>query len=321
MQHILTRLTLLVLTAALLVGSSWPVSAAVPGTALQQTVRLEDSLVPLASIPAGAANTRTPEATGKRVQKTSSAVIDYSNTQDGYVMVCYTGSTSKRLKAQVKGPGTTCTYDLTPGVWATLPLTDGNGSYQAAVFENVDGNQYATVVSASFSVNLTDEFAPYLRPNQYVDYASAPNTVAKAAELTAGIADPLEQVKVIYNFVVDNLTYDYDLAANVKSGYLPVLDSVLARRKGICFDYAALMTGMLRSRDIPCKLVIGYAGTVYHAWISVWTQESGWIDDVIFFDGTTWHRMDPTFASSSNRSASVLQYIGDGKNYTVKYNY
>ena len=25
-------------------------------------------------------------------------------------------------------------------------------------------------------------------------------------------------------------------------------------KKGICFDYAALMTGMLRSQGIPCKL-------------------------------------------------------------------
>jgi transglutaminase-like putative cysteine protease len=78
---------------------------------------------------------------------------------------------------------------------------------------------------------------------------------------------------------------------------------------------------MLRSQGVPCKLVVGYAGQAYHAWISAWSEETGWVDGVVYFDGVNWQRMDPTFASSSNRSASVMKYIGDGKNYTVKYLY
>ena len=115
-----------------------------------------------------------------------------------------------------------------------------------------------------------------------------------------------------------------DLAATVQSGYLPVLDEVLAKGKGICFDYAALMTAMLRSQGVPCKLVTGYVGTskpAYHAWISVWSQETGWVDGAIYFDGAVWQRMDPTFASSGSGSEEIVQYIGDGKNYSVKYFY
>ena len=132
---------------------------------------------------------------------------------------------------------------------------------------------------------------------------------------------PLQKVEAIYDYVVQTLHYDRELAATVQSGYLPVLDQVLARKKGICFDYAALMTGMLRSQGIPCKMVFGYAGTAYHAWISVWTEENGWVDGAIFFNGTTWQRMDPTFASSGKRSASIMKYIGDGTNYKEKYLY
>jgi len=100
-----------------------------------------------------------------------------------------------------------------------------------------------------------------------------------------------------------------------------VLDTVLEKKSGICFDYAALMTGMLRSQGIPCKLVVGYAGTAYHAWISVWTQEHGWVDGAIYFDGSVWQRMDPTFASGSGGDPAILRYIGDGANYTAKYFY
>ena len=81
------------------------------------------------------------------------------------------------------------------------------------------------------------------------------------------------------------------------------------------------MTGMLRSQGVPCKLVIGYAGTAYHAWISVWTQATGWVDGAVYFDGVSWHRMDPTFASTGGQSKEIMAYIGNGANYTVKYLY
>ncbi len=236
-------------------------------------------------------------------------------------MVNFTGSTSKRLKAQVSGPSTKYTYDLTAGAWTTFPLSDGNGNYTVTVFENTSGSKYAKVLNASFKASLSDEFAPFIRPNQYVDYSAAPNTVKQAQSLAGGESDPLKKVEKIYDFVVKSLTYDQKKAETVKSGYLPVLDTVLSSKKGICFDYAALMTGMLRSQGVPCKLVVGYAGQAYHAWISVWTAETGWVDGAIYFNGSTWQRMDPTFASSSNGSESVMKYIGDGSNYTTKYVY
>ena len=262
-----------------------------------------------------------PEASGILVKKTDKAIIDYSNTADGYVMVKFTAAGDKRLKARVEGPKTTYTYDIKKGEWTVFPLSDGNGAYQIKVFENVSGTRYMVVASAGCNVTLKDEFAPFIRPNQYVDYGCAEKTLSKAQELTKGMTDPLKKVEAVYTYVVKNLTYDYNKAATVKSGYLPVLDTVLEAKKGICFDYAALMTGMLRSQGIPCKLVVGYAGTAYHAWISVWTEATGWIDGVVYFDGASWHRMDPTFASSGGQSKSIMAYIGNGSNYTEKYLY
>lgn len=276
-------------------------------------VEVPDTPVPLASM---------PEASGQKVEKSNKAEIDYSNTKDGYIMVRFTANTSKRLKVQVEGPRTTYTYDLPAGSWTTFPLSDGNGNYKATVLENASGNKYAVLLSASFKVALSSEFAPFLRPNQYVNYASgAKNTLNKAAELTAGVADPLLKVEKIYNYVVGALSYDTEKAASVKSGYLPSLDKVLASGKGICFDYAALAAGMLRSQGVPCKLAVGYAGSEYHAWIHVWSEKSGWVNGVIQFNGSTWKRMDPTFASSSNNSQAMLDYIANGSNYSVKYLY
>ncbi len=262
-----------------------------------------------------------PVASGELVEDNGRVCIDYSNTADGYVMICFTGETSRRLKVQVKGPSTTYTYNLPKGEWTVFPLSDGNGSYQFKVFENAGGNSYSLVGAVSQDVELKDEFAPFLRPNQYVNYSASSAAVEKARELCSNKQLPLEMVEVVYNFVVTELTYDNHKAATVKSGYIPVLDSVLEEKKGICFDYASLMTGMLRSQGIPCKMVFGYTNGAYHAWISVWTEETGWLDGVIFFDGVAWQRMDPTFASSAGQSESIMRYIGNGTNYSEKYFY
>lgn len=300
---------------ASLLALSISMSCATPAAALKSS---DGGAVPLA--------VSAPTASGKKEQKNSKAVIDYSNTADGYVMVQYTASTSNRLKVQVTR-NTTYTYDLPVGKWVTFPLSEGNGSYKVNLYEqNPASGKYAAVVSATFDVTLSNEQAPFLWSNQYVDYEKAEKTIAKAKEVVGEETDTLNQVKLIYEFVVKNLSYDKDRANDVISGklksYLPVLDSVLEAKKGICFDYAALMAGMLRSLGVPCKLVVGFVGDgVYHAWISVWTEESGWVDSVIYFDGITWHRMDPTFASTSNNSESIMKFIGNGENYKDKYIY
>ena len=201
-----------------------------------------------------------------------------------------------------------------------LPLSDGDGRYQAGIYRNVRGSEYAMVMLAEFEATLKDEFAPFLRPNQYVNYLSSPNTVQQGAELCAQLEHPLEKVAAVYDYVVQNVTYDEEKAATVQSGYLPNLDDILEIKKGICFDYAAMMTAMLRSQEVPCKLVVGYAGSIYHAWISVWTEENGWIDGAIFFDGHVWKRMDPTFVSSAENREEILEFVERG-NYTVKYLY
>ena len=261
-----------------------------------------------------------PEASGKNVAENEKAVIDYSNISDGYVMVMYKAETEAKLRALLKYSTDTYTFILKPGEWTVLPLGNGSDDYKLQVYENIGGTKYAAVLSASFTAVLSDEFAPFLRPNQYVDYTDAPNTMRQAAELVAGHEEVLSKVGAIYNFVVKQFKYDKHLAETVQSGYLPVLDSVLENRTGICFDYASLMTAMLRSQGIPCKLVVGYVKDAYHAWISVWSDKEGWIEKVIYFDGVNWRRMDPTFASSS-KSSNIEKYIGDGKNYQEKYFY
>lgn len=86
-----------------------------------EEVDLEDEAVALAEAPAAVSSMLLPTASGTLVKTSDKAEIDYSNTADGYVMVRYKASTTKRLKAQVKGPTTTYTYNLTAGKVGDVP--------------------------------------------------------------------------------------------------------------------------------------------------------------------------------------------------------
>jgi len=261
-----------------------------------------------------------PSAPGIKVEQNDKALIDFSNMRDGYVMAKSVEEADRQVRLILTIPdGTEYTYRLTPGGgFDIFPLSGGNGEYLVRIFEQVEGTKYGLVLSVTIEVVMDDEFAPFLRPNQFVNFNRDSEVVRRAAKLTSDVDGLMERIAVIYNFVISNIEYDTVLAETVQSGYLPDLDLVLERGLGICFDYAAVMTAMLRSQGIPTKLVIGFTGEAYHAWISVFSEETGWIDDLIFFDGAEWKRMDPTFASSG-QTAELVDFIGDGTNYHAKF--
>ncbi len=261
----------------------------------------------------------TPQAPGTKVLGKGALQVDASNAAQGYVMARYDGTAAK-ANLQLTGPdGVNYKYFLPASPdWVPLPLSGGSGAYAVDGYENIADTRYAELFKETLDVRLENDLLPFLYPNQFVDFDADTRAVAVAAEVTAGAADDLAAVEAVYHYVVENVAYDEYKAATVTSGYLPTVDETLDTGKGICFDYAALTAAMLRSQGIPTRLEIGYAGQAYHAWISVYTEETGWIDRLIEFSGD-WTRMDPTFASSNNNSAAVLKYIGDGSNYTVQY--
>lgn len=263
----------------------------------------------------------TPSADGVTVYQNDFASIDTSNTSQGYVMVKYNG-TNEKVKLQITCPDQSCyTYLISDrGAYDTFPLTAGNGSYALQVLENVAGDTYTVSLAQSINVSIEDEFLPFLYPNQYVNFHTDSKAVSKGSDLAKDTYSDLDVVQNIYNYVIKNISYDTAKAQNVSYGYVPDIDDTLSSKKGICFDYAALMTSMLRSQNIPTKLEVGYSGDAYHAWISTYIDDKGWVDDIIQFNGDTWQIMDPTLAAT-NDSAAVKKYVGDGSHYVVKYTY
>ncbi len=259
-------------------------------------------------------------ADGKLTFTNPYAVIDYSNTGDGYIMVKYTGSNSL-VKVQVTNPNSSSqVYTInTNGNYEAIPLTGGDGKYTVMVCESV-GTLFAPVNVGKFSVTLSDPLAPYLRPSNYVPFAYGDSAVVKSSQLCAGAKNDLEKVDRVYSWLVDNVTYDYNLASSVKPGYVADSEKVINKKIGICLDYAGTMAAMLRSQNVPVQVVVGkVSGTSsLHAWVNVYVTDVGWVCEAIYFDGSAWHRMDPTFAASSKSSDSIIQFIGSGSNYIAE---
>ena len=261
----------------------------------------------------------TPEAPGKKTLGSSPLILDISNQDQGY-LTAESDSDDSRMNIQLTAPsGVVYSYFLEPDEQAVLPFSEGSGEYLITCYQQVDGNQYAALYTETLTVKLQNEFLPFLYPNQYVDFSSKSEACKLAASLVKEDMTDIDILKTFYTYVTSHISYDYDKADSVEAGYLPDVDDTLNTGTGICFDYAALTTAMLRSQDIPCKLQIGYSGDVKHAWIDVYIRGRGWVTKAVSFDGGTWKLMDPTFDANSDGDEAIQEYIGDESNYTVQF--
>lgn len=263
---------------------------------------------------------KTGSFTGEEMLRNDLAAADITSASDGVIKVFYYGE-CKKVKVRITKDSAVYDYDLDPQ-GTVFPLQSGSGTYNIKVLENVSGKTYAIAMDTDFEASIKNELSPFLLPSQYINYSQSDNCVYKAAELCAGKTGTIEKAAAMFKYVTDNITYDKELAASVKSGYIPDPDATLASGKGICFDYASLFASMCRSQGIPAKLVMGYVrGDVYHAWNEIYTEETGWITVDLFLDKGGWELVDPTFYASASDKEQVSQYIGEGSDYSAVYYY
>lgn len=298
-----------------LLGSLWALVCA--PLAWAQETQIQDQAVPKT------VGIHMPASPGRVSDSANGITLDVSNANDGYVTAKCEESSGAKVQITHAGQAT-YTYNLRAGgQYEVFPLTGGDGEYKIIAYNYVYGDQYAVGLSRTVNVCLRDPMLPFLYPNQYVNFEANSRAVAKAGELSQDAGNRLSIVSNVYNYVIGNVVYDTEKARLVTEkklpGYLPDVDDILSSKKGICFDYAALMAAMLRSQGIPTRMDVGYvSGGVYHAWLDVYVPEVGWVNGIIRFDGKNWTLMDPTFAASQGANS---QYAGTGFGYQTLYHY
>jgi hypothetical protein len=249
---------------------------------------------------------RVPE-TGGNNQQYDNVIIDYSNTNLGYIIVKSLTEEHNKYKLGISFGDEILYYDINiDNQYICYPLSFDNGDYNIKLYENISETNYVLFGSLNFEVQLDDKLSPYLYPNVISNYDENSKAVQASFEIVEGSINDLERVSMIYEWVIKNIDYDYDKLEEARKTFLiPDVDLTYTSKKGICFDYSSLMCAMLRPLNIPTKLVTGYVDQGYHAWVEVYIEDIGWIDPEIYFESKIWKLMDPTFGSTN------FSYQGD----------
>jgi transglutaminase-like putative cysteine protease len=170
-----------------------------------------------------------------------------------------------------------------------LPLQLDSGNYEVTLLGSTDNRRFKTLSKTAFKISL-EKFAPFLSSSQTVFFEAEDDVYLLAKLLTKDAETDLEKLEIIHDYLIKNLRYDYKKAEDLEKGYVPVPMVTLEEGKGICYDFAALLGAMLRSVDVPAKLIKGYSAytPVYHAWNEVYIDDTWWIvdssTDSIFYD-------------------------------------
>ncbi|MGC1290539.1 MAG: transglutaminase domain-containing protein [Candidatus Acidiferrales bacterium] len=120
----------------------------------------------------------------------------------------------------------------------------------------------------------------YLTPDRLVPINGMIGELSR--EQTAGITDPLQKARKIYEYVIAHMHYDHD-GTGWGHG-----DAIFActMHHGNCTDFHSLFIGMARAAGIPAQFEIGFAIppahrkeslSGYHCWAEFYIQGAGWV--------------------------------------------
>jgi len=195
-----------------------------------------------------------------------------ADLDQGVVNVQMADLSASKILVLVEKDGVRYSYPIVDKDVNQFPLQLGNGDYSVRLMQNTEGNKYKELNKTMVSLDLSNTNTVFLNSIQDIEWNDNQKVILKAKELTKGLKTDEQKVKAIYAYVTKNFKYDYTKAKTVSSGYFPNVEKIYASRTGICYDYSSVFAAMLRSVDVPTKLVKGYSNItkdVYHAWNEV----------------------------------------------------
>lgn len=240
---------------------------------------------------------------GQTVQSNSYGTIDVTHANEGYVTLKTGKSTGKTILGVVEyydaDGNRKCDYHwhMEKDKTYTIPMYQGDGKYSVNIEEHKEGKKYIVKLSVTITVKSNSEYQTFLYSTRQADYENAPNTVAKAEELTKNCKTDAEKINVVYNWVYDNVKYDKQFVVknygdnNQEDRFN--LDTILENGKGVCRHRSALVAGMLRSIGIPCRVTESKT----HSWVQVWYETGEYTKNGVTYSEGAWVQLDTTSRS------------------------
>lgn len=214
-------------------------------------------------------------------------------TVEGKIVVA--GNTSQdKIKVIVSKDNNSNWYDidLTQGKYnKEIWLINGKGKYKISVVVHEYGRTYS--YGPTLEVNNTVDVNRFLVPTKHVE-SNNEEIIELAKNITKDSETAKDKAKSIYNWVSENIEYDYDkylrqLNKNYDNEYGAL--HTLKTGTGVCYDYSVLVAALGRAVNLQVKVIKGNFVNPYrnelHAWNEIYIPEEN-----------RWINVDTTFAYS-----------------------
>lgn len=240
----------------------------------------------------------------------SAIEVDDQFIDRGIVGIKIDTNNTEILKVMISKGDTKLFYNLDQNqTFQYFPLQLGNGFYTLDVLKNVKGKSYEIIYSSSIELMMENENDVFLNSIKLINWNIETEVVKKAQELTQNLKTDMDKIQEIFEYVINTYSYDYD-KVNLPSTYIPNLNLVHKVKKGICYDYSAIVAAMLRSISVPTKLVMGNTEDKFHAWNEVYNK-----------DTNTWFVIDTTKASVYKKAGQAYTMIEKTEKYVPQFVY
>jgi len=239
--------------------------------------------------------------------KFADSIVHYNVTKK-YTFTNEGSTTEDVFEYEVLGPLDTGLQEVMQIYCTPTPVSisydeSGNPRYNFAVGPIAPGEQTTLTINFLIKIKLSpDYYGSNIAqldeiPSNLLHYTIAdeyweiddPIIINLSLNLTEDKTSVLNKVTAIYDFVIDNIEYDYDKLEKKDSGeligrYGAVETYTLGR--GVCGDFTDLFVSLCRASGIPASYVSGFiyhgdgpfpSEKYGHAWADVYIPEYGWL--------------------------------------------
>ncbi|WZL73625.1 transglutaminase-like domain-containing protein [Clostridiaceae bacterium 35-E11] len=220
-----------------------------------------------------------------------------SNTVEGVVEL--TGTTDQnKIKILLKKDNIQKWFDvqLDDGRFhEALWLTDGKGAYTISIMVHEKDRNYR--YGPSINIINIQEVNKYLVPTKHVESTNEV-VVSLSKAITKNQKTDRRKAKSIYDWVVNNIRYDFDKFnehQNKNYDHLYGALNTLKTKKGVCYDYASLTAALGRAAGLQVKMIKGEGITNVYKGLHAWNE-------IYIADEKKWISVDTTFGSTSNKN-------------------
>ena len=166
----------------------------------------------------------------------------------------------------------------------------------------------------------------YTKPSPYIE-SDQPWIIGNATLLVKDVTSVYDRFVSLFNFVSNSTLFPYNISVaeiiGDSSKHIRGALWCLSNRQGVCFDFACLLTALLRSKGIPARVASGAtlsSSPGFHAWTEVYLPRIGWVpcDPTWDVPDGSIHLKNPTYGGDTRwnytlRRGEVYAFPYDSK--------